>query len=87
MQDDPTFAAPGEGQDPLQSMLLELMLTDDAPGLWSTRELALAVGDELAAADAIAELRATGLIHVHAGFVFPTRAAATYRRLEQLEPA
>jgi hypothetical protein len=83
MRDEPTFAAPDEGQDRLQTMVLELMLTDDAPGLWSTRELALAVGDELAAADAIAELRATGLIHVHAGFAFPTRAAVTFRRLEQ----
>jgi hypothetical protein len=86
MRDEPTFAAPERG-DRLQCMVLELMLTDDAPGLWSTRELAIAAGDELAVADAIAELRATGLIHVHAGFVFPTRAAATYRRLEQPEPA
>jgi hypothetical protein len=87
MQDDPTFAAPNEGQDRLQCMVLELMLTDHAPGLWSARELAIATGDELATADAIAELHATGLIHIHAGFVFPTRAAATYRRLEQPEPA
>jgi hypothetical protein len=68
-------------------MVLELMLTDHAPGLWSARELAIAIGHELAVADAITELRATGLVHVHAGFVFPTRAAATYRRLEQPEPA
>jgi hypothetical protein len=86
MRDEPTFAAPGRG-DRLQCMVLELMLTDRAPGLWSTRELAVAVGDEPAATTAIAELRATGLIHVHAGFVFPTRAAATYRRLEQPEAA
>ena len=38
MRDEPTFAAPGEGQDRLQNMVLELMLTDDAPDLWSTRE-------------------------------------------------
>jgi hypothetical protein len=87
MRDEPTFAAPDEGQDRLQNVVLELMLTDHAPGLWSTHELAVAVGDELAIADAIAELHATGLIHVHAGFVFPTRAAATYRRLEQSEAA
>ncbi|HEX4435657.1 MAG TPA: hypothetical protein VH061_02575 [Solirubrobacteraceae bacterium] len=68
-------------------MVLELMLTDQAPGLWSTRELVVAFGGELAVADAIAELQATGLVHGHAGFVFPTRAAATYRRLEQPEAA
>jgi hypothetical protein len=87
MHDQPNPA----GLDPalelggLQHTLLQLLLTDDAPGLWSTREIAVAMGDELIAADAIGNLQSAGLAHVVCGFVFPTRAAAAYRRLE--EPA
>lgn len=81
MHDEPTRSLRLE-QDHVQRTLLELLLTDNTPGLWSIREVAQALGDELIAADAIAELHATGLIHNHDGYVFPTRAAVAYRKRE-----
>ena len=69
--------------DRVQSTLLELLLTDEAPGLWSVDETAHAMGDPIIAVDAVEALHAAGLVHWVGDFVFPTRAAARYRRLEQ----
>ncbi len=69
--------------DHLQLVVLEVLLTDEAPGLWSTRELAQAVGDPVITADAISALHASGLVHLCEEFVFPTRAAACSARLHQ----
>ena len=80
---DETTSGPALELDRVQSTLLELLLTDEAPGLWSHDEIAHAMGDPVIAVDAVEALHAAGLLHRVGDFVFPTRAAARYRRLEQ----
>ena len=82
---DETTSAPACELDGLHRTLLELLLTDEAPGLWSTEEIATAMGDPVIAVDAVDTLHAAGLLHRLGDFVFPTRAAARYRRLEQAD--
>jgi hypothetical protein len=82
MHDEPT-SVPACGRDGLQHALLDLLLTDASPGLWSHDEIVVAMGDRVHAVDAIDSLHAAGLLHRVGEFVFPTRAAARYRRLEQ----
>jgi hypothetical protein len=81
MHDETSRGDAAMERDRLQYTLLELLLRDKAPGLWSTGELAVAMADDVVAFDVITTLHAAGLVHVHGDFVFPTRAAATYRRL------
>jgi hypothetical protein len=73
--------------DGLQRVILDLLLTDRSPGLWTTDEVGLAVGDPLAAGDAIAELHAFGLLHLCGGHVCPSRAAVRFDQLsEEVKP-
>ncbi len=51
--------------------------------MWTTDEVGQAVGDPLAAGDAIAELHAFGLVHLCDGHVFPSRAAARFDQLAE----
>ena len=55
--------------------ILTLLLDDDHQHPWTDEEVARDIGDDLAVTDALARLQSTGLVHRHAGFVFPTRAA------------
>jgi len=80
---DQTTSAPACEFDGLQHTLLDLLLTDESPGLWSSEEIAVAIGDPVVAVDTVDTLQAAGLLHRLGDFVFPTRAAARYRRLEQ----
>ena len=59
------------------------LLIDDHPGHWHTAELERALAPTTAtdAADALADLHATGLIHRVGDFVFATRAAHACRAL------
>ncbi len=82
---DQTTSGPPSGFDGLAHTLLDLLLTDESPGLWSTEEIAVAMGDPVIAVDTVDTLRAAGLLHRHGEFVFPTRAAARYRHLEQAD--
>jgi len=59
-----------------EQTILHLLLSDDWPGLWSTEELAQALGDPLQAADGLAALHGAGLVHINDGYVWATRAAA-----------
>jgi len=58
------------------------MLDDSAQFPWSVDELRAAHGCPFKADDAIAALHATGLIHLAAGYAWPTRAAAEAVRVE-----
>jgi hypothetical protein len=82
MQDETTCALATE-RNALERTLLDLLLTDEYPGLWSSEEIAVAIGDPVVAVDAVDTLQAAGLLHRHGDFVVPTRAAARYRHLEQ----
>ena len=82
MHDEPTHGLATE-RDAVQQALLDLLLTDEDPGLWSHDEIARAMGDPVVAIDVTHTLQAAGLLHRLGDFVFPTRAAARYRRLEQ----
>jgi hypothetical protein len=57
------------------------MLDDDTAGLWSVEEIAVALGDQVKAADAIIHLHAAGLIHRVDQYLWPTRPAARAIRL------
>jgi hypothetical protein len=87
MHDETSRGEAALERDRLRHTLLELLLTERMPGLWSAGELAVAMGDEVVAVDAITTLHAAGLVHVHGDFVFPTRAASAYRRLARVEDA
>jgi len=84
MHDEPT---PGELERELalaENTILHLLLDEPHPNPWSVEELVLAHGNLPAAADAIAGLHASGLIHLAAGFAWPTRAAVRAVRMENL---
>jgi hypothetical protein len=75
MHDEPTHGLARE-RDSVQLILLDLLLSDESPGLWSHDEIARAMGDPVVAIDATDTLHAAGLLHRIGDFVFPTRAAA-----------
>jgi hypothetical protein len=79
-QDQPIHPDPGEpgaaaDHDEAQRAVLGLLLESAAQGPWSVDELARALGDEVRAADAVANLHAAGLVHRCHELVFLTRAA------------
>jgi len=82
MQDERRELNVQEETDSAEHVVLHVMLDDPTSGLWSTEELAQAVGDPIMAADALAGLHAMGLIHRHAEFVRPTRAATRAAQIE-----
>jgi predicted transcriptional regulator len=70
--------------DRLAEVVLDLLVNEANQRPWSERELALELGNASAAADAITNLRAAGLIHrTSDGFVFAARAAIRYSELTQ----
>ena len=82
MQDEPTSDEVERELALAENTILHLMLDDSNPGLWSIEELRLADGDPIRSADAIAGLHASGLIHLVAGYAWPTRAAVRAVRIE-----
>jgi len=72
----PKTAEPGDW------IVLDLLLDREEQRPWSVAEVARAIGNPVAADDAIANLQAAGLIHrTSDGFVFVTRAAAHFNEL------
>ncbi|HEX8084424.1 MAG TPA: hypothetical protein VF529_09050 [Solirubrobacteraceae bacterium] len=70
-----TERTPAAEDDAADTAILTLLLCDDHQHPWADEEVAREIGDDLTVTDALARLRSTGLVHRHAGFVFPTRAA------------
>jgi hypothetical protein len=83
MQDETTCAA-AACSERLQRSILDLLLTDRSPGPWTVDELGRAVGNPLAAGDAIAELHAFGLVHLFDAHVCPSRAAVRFDELGEV---
>ena len=81
MQREPSCAV--AGSDRLQRVILDLLLTDHSPGLWTVVEVEQAIGDPERVGDAIAELRAYGLIHLCDEHISPSRAAVRFDQLHE----
>ncbi len=69
------------GANRARQAVLGLLLAPDDQRPWSVRELELEIGGEIATGDAVAQLRAEGLLHVLGEFVFASRAAVNMNRL------
>lgn len=78
----PRGRTPQQEDDQIEHVVLHLVVDDPGPGLWSAGEIAKALGDEIGAADAIWRLEAAGLIHRHAQYLWPTRAAIRATQIE-----
>lgn len=69
--------------DQAERSVLDLLLDRDVRGPWSVHEIAVEIGDQVRAADAIAGLHRTGLVHRCDEFVFATRPAARCMELAE----
>jgi hypothetical protein len=76
MQDQPISAGAEVACERIERLVLALLLGVEYRGPWSIPEVAREVGCEMLADAAVESLHAAGLAHRHAGFVWPTRAAA-----------
>ena len=73
-----------ESREPVaQAAILGLLLSKDHHGVWSADELVRELSaPRLDVTDAIANLKATGLVHELDGFVLASRAAQSFDKLE-----
>ena len=75
--------ATAERQRPAEGAILGLLLNFDSGSLWSVEEVVRQLSaSRLEVIDGIASLEAAGLIHRVGDFVFATRAASSFDRLE-----
>jgi hypothetical protein len=69
--------------DQTEGAILGLLLNFEAGSLWSVDEIVRQLSaSRLDAIDGLASLQAAGLIHRVGDFVFATRAASSFDRLE-----
>jgi hypothetical protein len=67
----------------VEGAILGLLLNFESGSLWSVEEVVLQLSaPRLEVIDGLASLRAAGLIHRVGDFVFVTRAASSFDRLE-----
>jgi hypothetical protein len=72
-----------ERQRPAEGAILGLLLNFDSGSLWSVEEVVRQLSaSRLEVVDGIASLEAAGLIHRVGDFVFATRAASSFDRLD-----
>ena len=70
-------------QRPADGAILGLLLNFDSGSLWSVEEVVRQLSaTRLEVIDGLASLQAAGLIHRAGDFVFATRAASSFDRLE-----
>ena len=76
--------APEESREPsAQAAIIGLLLSKGHHGLWSKDELVRELSTpRLDVMDAIANLKASGLVHELDGFVMASRAAQSFDKLE-----
>jgi hypothetical protein len=67
--------------DEAQLLVLALLLAAGGPAQWSVTELALELGCERQAIEAVVALRTAGLVHCCQEFVFASRGAVRFRDL------
>jgi hypothetical protein len=72
-----------ERERPTEGAILGLLLNFDSGSLWSVEEVVRQLSaSRLEAIDGLASLEAAGLVHRVGDFVFATRAASSFDRLE-----
>lgn len=72
-----------DGRRSAESAMLGLLLNVDAGSIWAVDELVRQLSaPRLEVLDGLAELEAAGLIHRLGDFVFASRAASSFDRLE-----
>ncbi len=72
-----------ERERPAEGAILGLLLNFDSGSLWSVEEVVRQLSaSRLEVIDGLASLEAAGLIHRVGDFVFATRAASSFDRLE-----
>ncbi len=72
-----------EGRSSAESAILALLLNFDAGSIWAVEELVRQLSaPRLDVLDGLAELEGAGLIHRFGDFVFASRAASSFDRLE-----
>jgi hypothetical protein len=81
MRDDGSPDSVGSQMERAELAVLTILLDREHPWPWCERELAREHGNPLDTEDALALLQRAGLVHRHAGFVFPTRAAARFNEI------
>lgn len=73
----------GEDQRSAEGAILALLLNFDAGSIWAVDELTRQLSaPRLAVIDGLAELEASGLVHRLGDFVFASRAASSFDRLD-----
>jgi hypothetical protein len=88
MSENPTPTHDRERDTPIRddgtaAAIVGLLLADDYQGAWTYDDIERELSSSpLAVTDALADLRAAGLIHIHDELVLPTNAA---RRMDALE--
>lgn len=71
------------GTRSVEAAILGLLLNFDDGGIWAVEELVRQLSaSRLEVIDGVAELEASGLAHRIDGFVFATRAASSFDRLD-----
>lgn len=73
----------GEERRSAESAILGLLLNFDAGSIWAVDEIVRQLSaPRLDVIDGLADLQAAGLVHRLGDFVFATRAASSFDRLE-----
>ena len=73
-------STPADEESQIDAAVLGLLL--GRPAIWAVEEIGREIGDDTAVSDSVARLYGTGLVHRMDWFVFPTRAAVEYARLD-----
>lgn len=81
MPDQRSRADVALADDDVERVVLALLLESSTDSPWSVRELALEIGGEPRATDAIERLHAAGLVHRCEEFVWATRPATRFHQL------
>jgi len=68
--------------DDTERAVMMILLLSDPPAPWAVSEIALQLGSEMHALDAVESLHAAGLVHRFGEFVFPTRPAVRAHQLQ-----
>lgn len=67
----------------MDSLILEMLLDDDAARPWTVGEIASEIGNPIHADDGVGRLARAGLVHRLKGFVWASRAAIAAHALHQ----